>query len=61
MSNSNAIENLVQQVIDIEKETMKKRFDLESGLGKKYASDKADSNAVNKIISLVSEVSEDED
>lgn len=47
------LEKLVDGIVDIEKETMHKKFDVQSGKGVQFARAKADADAVNGILNLV--------
>jgi hypothetical protein len=47
------LEKLVDGIVDIEKETMHKKFDVRSGKGVQFARAKADADAVNGILNLV--------
>lgn len=48
-------DNLVNEIIKIEKESMKKRFEATNGKGEKFSNIKADTEVVNKILSLLGE------
>lgn len=59
--NKEILEELVNGIVDIEKETMKKKFDVQGGKGAQFARSKADADAVNSILNLVDEVSDDKE
>ena len=46
-------------VANIEKDTMRKRFDIQSGKGVQYARAKADVDAVNGILNYIDKFIED--
>lgn len=54
--NREKIEELVNGIICIEKETMHKKFDIQSGKGVQFARAKADADAVNSILNLVDDI-----
>ena len=59
--NKELLEELVSEIIDIEKNTMRKKFDVQGGKGAQYARAKADADAVNGILNLVDEFVEDKE
>ena len=59
--NKEKIEELVNGVVEIEKATMRKKFDVQSGKGVQYARQKADADAVNGILNLVDKIMEEKE
>ena len=57
--NKQKLEKLVDNIVEVEKEAMHKRFDVQSGKGVQFARAKADADAVNGILNLVDAVIED--
>lgn len=55
MNNKEKIENLVNEIIKIERESMKKRFEVTNGTNEKFSTAKADMEVVNSILSLLGE------
>ena len=53
--NKEKIEALVRDIMVIEKESMKKRFDSAKGNNEKFSTNKADTEVVNEILSLLGE------
>lgn len=53
MNNNEQIESMIKQIIEIEKQSIKKKFDEISGIGEKFSKTKADTAAVNQILSLL--------
>ncbi len=54
--NKEKLEELVDGIIEIEKETMHRKFDVQSGKGVQFAREKADADAVNGILNLVDQL-----
>lgn len=57
--NKEQLDELVNGIVNIEKDTMRKRFDIQSGKGVQYARAKADVDAVNGILSYIDKFIED--
>ena len=57
--NKQELEKLVDDIVEVEKEAMHKKFDVQSGKGVQFARAKADADAVNGILNLVDAVKED--
>lgn len=53
--NKEKVEALVKDIMMIEKDSMKKRFDSSNGNNEKFSTNKADTEVVNKILSLLGE------
>lgn len=53
--NKEKIEVLVKDIMTIEKNSMKKRFDSVNGTTEKFSNNKADTEVVNEILSLLGE------
>ena len=53
--NKEKVEVLVRDIMVIEKESMKKRFDSANGNNEKFSTNKADTKVVNEILSLLGE------
>ena len=51
--NKEQLDELVNGIVNIEKDTMRKRFDIQSGKGVQYARAKADVDAVNGILNYI--------
>lgn len=59
--NKEVLEALVDGIVEIEKETMRKKFDLQTGRGVQYAREKADADAVNGILNFVDKLVEEKE
>lgn len=59
--NKEKVEELVKGVVEIEKNTMRKKYDVQSGKGVQFARAKADADAVNSILNLVDEIMEEKE
>lgn len=57
--NKEQLDELVNGIVNIEKDTMRKRFDIQSGKGVQYARAKADVDAVNGILNYIDNVQEE--
>ena len=55
MNNNEKLEELIDKIMEIEKESMKKRFNSGEGKNEKFTTIKADTEVVNEILSLVGE------
>lgn len=55
MNKKEDIEKLVTQIMDIEKNSMNKRFDAANGNNEKFSATRADTEVVNSILSLLGE------
>lgn len=55
MNNIENIEKLVKEIINIEKQSMRKRFDSVNGNNEKFSSNRADVEVVNGILTLLGE------
>lgn len=55
MSNEEKLEELITEIMKIEKKSMKKRFDSGDGKSERFSTMKADTEVVNEILSLVGE------
>ena len=55
MNKKEDIEKLVTQIMDIEKNSMNKRFDAAIGNNEKFSATRADTEVVNSILSLLGE------
>ena len=53
--NKEKVEELVRDIMIIERESMKKRFDSITGVNEKFSTNKADTEVVNGILSLLGE------
>lgn len=53
------IDILVDEIIEIEKNSIRKKFDVQSGKGTQYARTKADADAVNGIINLIDSITKE--
>lgn len=54
--NKELVDGLVDGIVEIEKQNMHKKFELQSGKGVQYARAKADADTVNGILNLVDEM-----
>lgn len=59
--NKEKLEELVDGIVEIEKETMHKKFDVQSGKGVQFVRAKADADAVNGILNLVDRLMDDKE
>lgn len=59
--NKEKVEELVKGVVEIEKNAMRKKYDVQSGRGVQFARAKADADAVNGILNLVDEIMEEKE
>ena len=59
--NKEKVEKLVKGVVEIEKDTMRKKFDVQSGKGVQFARAKADADAVNGILNLVDKIQQEKE
>lgn len=53
--NKEKVETLVKDIMIIERDSMKKRFDSVNETNEKFSSNKADTDVVNEILSLLGE------
>ena len=53
--NKEKVEELVRDIMIIERESMKKRFDSINGVNEKFSTNKADTEVVNGILSVLGE------
>ena len=53
--NKEKVEELVRDIMIIERESMKKRFDSINGVNEKFSTNKVDTEVVNGILSLLGE------
>ena len=58
--NNQKIEKLVEGIIEVEKDVMHRKFDVQGGRGAQFARVKADADAVNSILTLVDSIAEEE-
>ncbi len=58
--NNQKVEKLVEGIIEVEKDVMHRKFDVQSGKGTQFARVKADADAVNSILTLVDSIAEEE-
>ncbi len=59
--NKDKLEELVGGIVEIEKETAHRKFDVQSGKGVQFARAKADADAVNGILNLVDQLINDKE
>lgn len=53
MNSTEKIENIVKEIIDIEKTSMQKRYNSIGGENEKFYTSKADTEVVNSILTLL--------